>query len=105
MPRLYSKSWLDNDAIAAWIFLAPALILLGIFLLGPIAFLFYLSFTAGSFTSSGTYWVGLKNYWRLLLNPDFWQILGNTAYFTLATVVPSLIIPLALAVLLNRTFA
>ena len=105
MPRLYSKSWLDNDAIAAWIFLAPALILLGIFLLGPIAYLFYLSFTAGSFTSSGTYWVGLKNYWRLLLNPDFWQILGNTAYFTLATVIPSLIIPLGLAVLLNRTFA
>lgn len=105
MPRLYSKSLLDNDAIAAWIFLAPALILLGIFLLGPIAYLFYLSFTAGSFTSAGTYWVGLKNYWRLLLNPDFWQVLGNTAYFTLATVIPSLIIPLGLAVLLNRTFA
>lgn len=105
MPKVYGRSWLDNDAIAALIFLAPALILLSIFLLGPIAYLFYLSFTAGSFTSTGISWVGLKNYWRLLLNPDFWQILGNTAYFTLATVIPSLVIPLGLAILLNRAEA
>ena len=97
--------WLDNDQIAAWIFLSPALILLGIFLIWLIAYLFYLSFTAGSFTSSGTHWVGLGNYSRLLLNPDFWQVIGNTAYFTIGTVIPSLVIPLGLAVLLNRAFA
>jgi multiple sugar transport system permease protein len=105
MPRLYGKSWLDNDEIAAWIFLAPALILLGIFLIWPIAYLFYLSFTAGSFTLAGVHWLGLRNYWRLLLNPDFWQVLANTAYFTIATVIPSLVIPLGVAVLLNRAFA
>ncbi|MDZ8053517.1 MAG: carbohydrate ABC transporter permease [Aulosira sp. ZfuVER01] len=96
---------LDNDAIAAWIFLTPALILLGVFIIWPIAYLFYLSFTAGSFTSQGTYLVGLKNYWRLLFNSDFWQVLANTAYFTVATVIPSLVIPLGLAVLLNRSLA
>jgi multiple sugar transport system permease protein len=96
---------LDNDTVAAWIFLTPALILLGVFIIWPIAYLFYLSFTAGSFTSSGTYWIGIKNYWRLLLNPDFWQVLGNTSYFTVATVIPSLVIPLGLAVLLNRSLA
>ncbi len=101
-PKVYIKSWLDNDAIAAWIFLSPALILLGIFVLWPIAYLFYLSFTAGNFTISGTRWVGLRNYLRLLLSPDFWQVIGNTAYFTLATVIPSLVIPLGLAVFLNR---
>ncbi|HEY9613866.1 sugar ABC transporter permease [Allocoleopsis sp.] len=96
---------LDNDAIAAWIFLAPALILLGVFLLWPIAYLFYLSFTTGSLTSTGIHWVGLRNYLRLVLDPDFWQVLGNTLYFTLATVLPSLIIPLGLAVLLNQSLA
>jgi len=100
-PR-YGKSWLDNDAITAWVFLAPAAIILGIFLLYPIVYLFYLSFTAGSFTSAGIHWVGLRNYLRLILNPDFWQVLGNTVYFTVATVIPSLIIPLGLAALLNR---
>jgi len=105
LSRLYIRAWLDNETIAAWIFLSPALIMLAIFLIYPIAYLFYLSFTEGSFTASGTHWVGLKNYWRLLINPDFWQVLGNTVYFTLATVIPSLIIPLGLAVLLNWTLA
>ncbi|PSO68466.1 MAG: sugar ABC transporter permease [Cyanobacteria bacterium SW_12_48_29] len=106
MPKkLSSQSWLDQDGVAAWIFLAPALILLGIFLLWPIAYLFYLSFTSGSFTATGIQWVGGRNYLRLLNNPDFWQVLWNTIYFTLATVFPSLVIPLILAVLLNQSVA
>ncbi|MFN6567242.1 sugar ABC transporter permease [Dendronalium sp. ChiSLP03b] len=103
--RFSRMQLLDNDAVAAWIFLSPALILLGVFVIWPIAYLFYLSFTAGSFTSTGTYWIGLKNYWRLLFTPDFWQVLGNTFYFTAATVIPSLVIPLGLAVLLDRSIA
>ncbi|KZL51703.1 MULTISPECIES: carbohydrate ABC transporter permease [Cyanophyceae] len=105
MPKTDTKSWLDNDTFAAWTFLSPALILLSIFIIWPIAYLFYLSFTTGSFTSTGTTWVGLRNYWRLLLTPDFWQVLGNTIYFTVATVIPSLVIPLALAVLLDKSLA
>ncbi|HLO47252.1 MAG TPA: sugar ABC transporter permease [Kamptonema sp.] len=98
-------NWLDNDAIAAWTFLAPALIFLGTFLLWPIIYLFYLSCTSGSFTSSGIRFIALNNYLRLLNDPDFRQVLGNTLYFTIATVIPSLIVPLGLAVLLNRSFA
>jgi len=95
----------QESAIAAWLFLAPALLLLSIFVLGPIVYLVYLSFTAGSFTRTGTHWIGFSNYWRLFLNPDFWQVLGNTLYFTSATVIPSLVISLGLAVLLNQAFA
>jgi len=104
MPKIYTKSWLDNDTVAAGVFLTPALVLLSIFVFFPIVYLFYLSFTAGSFTANGTYWIGLKNYWRLFLNHDFWQVMGNTVYFTMATVIPSLIIPLGLAVFLNQSF-
>ncbi len=98
-------NWLDNSAIAAWTFLAPALLFLGTFLIYPIAYLFYLSFTTGSFTRSGIHFIGLKNYWRLIANPDFWQVIQNTIYFTTFTVIPSIVIPLGLAVLLNRSFA
>jgi multiple sugar transport system permease protein len=101
--RFPQMQLLDNDTVAAWIFLTPAVILLGAFIIWPIAYLFYLSFTAGSFTSTGAYLVGFKNYWRLLLNSDFWQVLANTTYFTVATVIPSLVLPLGLAVLLNRS--
>ncbi|AFY58796.1 carbohydrate ABC transporter membrane protein 1, CUT1 family [Rivularia sp. PCC 7116] len=96
------KQLLDNETFAAWLFLAPAIILLGVFVIGPIGYLFYLSFTNGSFTKDGMTWVGLKNYLRLILNPDFSQVMWNTAYFTVATVIPSIAIPLLLAVLLNQ---
>jgi multiple sugar transport system permease protein len=79
--------------------------LLGIFVLYPIAYLLYLSFTTGSFTRAGVHFVGWRNYWRLIANPDFWQVVGNTVYFTIGTVIPSIGMPLGLAVLLNRAIA
>ena len=94
-----------QETLEAWLFLLPALIFLGVFVLYPIAYLCLLSFTQGSFTREGTYWVGLRNYWRLALSADFWQVLGNTVYFTVATVIPSLVLPLGLAVLLDRAIA
>ncbi len=93
---------IDREGVAASIFLAPALILLGIFLIFPMIYLGYLSFTGGSFTRSGVHWVGMNNYIRLFLTPDFWQVIVNTLYFTIGTVIPSIIIPLGLAVLLNQ---
>lgn len=92
----------SRDALAAWLFLLPALLLLGMFVFYPMAYLGYLSFTSGSFTRAGVHWVGGRNYLRLLIDPEFGQVLGNTAYFTIATVIPSLVLPLGLAVLLDR---
>lgn len=100
MKPAFSSS--QSDSATAWLFLSPAIVLLGIFVLGPMAYLLYLSFTSGSFTRMGTQWAGFANYVRLLSMPDFWQVLQNTAVFTAATVIPSLGIPLGLAVLLDR---
>lgn len=94
-----------RNTLLAWLFLAPAMILLGIFVLYPIGYLAYLSFTAGSFTRAGVHWIGLRNYSRLLADPEFWQVLGNTVYFTVATALPSLVVPLGLAALLDRVVA
>jgi len=101
MPKVYGRSWLDNDAIAALIFL-PALILLSIFLLGPIAYLFYLSFTAGSFTSDGISWV-LKLL-ALTTNPDFGRF-GQHRLFHPCNRYSQSSSSLGLAVLLNRAEA
>jgi multiple sugar transport system permease protein len=43
----------------------------------------------------------LNNYLRLLLTADFWQVIFNTLYFTIGTLIPSLAIALGLAVLLD----
>ncbi|MGF1540910.1 MAG: carbohydrate ABC transporter permease [Pleurocapsa sp.] len=98
-------SRLDGDTFTAWLFLAPALILLTVFLFYPIAYLLYLSFTTGSFTVEGVRWIGGRNYLRLFTDNDFWQVIGNTIYFTVGTVIPAIAIPLVLAALLNRSIA
>lgn len=107
MKTKTSKAFLQwrQETVTAWLFLAPALIGLGIFVFYPIGYLFYLSFTTGSFTREGVQWIGLRNYFRLFVNPDFWQVIGNTVYFTIATVIPSLVFPLIIAVLLNQSVA
>ncbi len=91
-----------KDSLVPWIFLAPALILLSIFVIWPIAYLAYLSFTDGSLTAKGLEFVGFDNYIHLFHDSDFWQVITNTVYFTVATVIPSIIIPLVLAVFLNE---
>jgi multiple sugar transport system permease protein len=102
MTKLPINLRFDRDNFLAWLFLAPALLLLGIFLLYPIVYLLYLSFTDGSFTIEGVRWIGGRNYLRLFVDRDFWQVIFNTTYFTIATVIPTIIFPLILAVLLNR---
>lgn len=96
------RNWLDRDGVAALVFLLPALVLLGLFVVYPIGYLVGLSFTQGSFTRGGVHGVGLRNYLRLVVSPDFWQVLGNTVYFSVGTLVPSLGVPLGLAVGLDR---
>ena len=86
---------------AAWL-LFPAMSLLAIFVFWPLVYLLVLSFTQGSFTREGVYWYGIRNYLRFLVDPDIRQVLWNTFYFTTATVLPSLLLPLGLAVWLNR---
>ncbi|USR90327.1 sugar ABC transporter permease [Phormidium yuhuli AB48] len=100
-----AKLGFSNSTWLAWGFLAPALLLLSIFVLGPIGYLIYLSFTTGSFTQSGTQWVGWSNYERAIASPEFWQVLGNTLYFSLGTIIPSIILPLILAALLEQAIA
>lgn len=86
--------------IIPWLFLSPALTLLSIFLFIPILYLIYLSFTNGNLTS--TQWIGINNYRRLIIDSDFAQIIINTIYFSITSIIPSIIIPLLLAVLLNQ---
>lgn len=92
-------------AIAAWLLMAPALLLLTVFVFWPIVYLLVLSFTQGSFTRAGVQWHGVRNYLRLLIDPDVHQVVWNTVYFTVATVIPSLLLPLGLALGLNRVIA
>lgn len=95
---MFSNSKIKLNLIP-WLFLSPALIMLSIFLFIPILYLIFLSFTDGNFINNQ--WVGLRNYQSIFQDRDFWQIIINTIYFSVATIIPSIIIPLLLAVLLK----
>jgi multiple sugar transport system permease protein len=97
-PRLKTSSKSISEIGIAGLFLLPALVFLAIFLLFPLLYTVYLSFTSGSFTLRGVRWVGLNNYFRLFLAADFWQVLGNTWYFSIFTVFFGTMIPLGVAV-------
>ncbi|MEM5595665.1 hypothetical protein AAHB53_03800 [Niallia circulans] len=67
-----------NTSFAPWLFLAPHLIIFGVFFLIPIFFGVYISFTEWDLISSPIF-VGLDNYKELLLQPDsvFYEQLHN----------------------------
>jgi putative chitobiose transport system permease protein len=89
-------------AIVPYLFLLPAALVLGLFLLWPLGYACYLSFTNYNALTPPE-WVGLANYQRLLGDPLFWKSLINS-FIYLAGVVPALVIlPLFLAVLVNRS--
>lgn len=85
----------------ALLFTLPAVIPLLVFWLGPLGYIFYLSFTDWDFMSPDKLFVGLENYRYLLGNPEFYQALKVTALFGLGSVIPIMVGGLLLALLMN----
>jgi sn-glycerol 3-phosphate transport system permease protein len=96
-PRLHS---IKTD-ILAWALLAPSLIFLLIFTIFPLLRSFYLGFTEYALGMWEPVFVGFKNYIGYAKSPIFWKIMGNTLIFSLLTVIPSMIIGLGLALIVN----
>ena len=90
---------------AAWLFLAPALFLIGIFFFLPVAAAMLLSLTDfdlyGIADPLNTRFVGFRNYSRLLQTPDFWLALRNTFYFAFVGGPLTISVALGAALLLS----
>ena len=87
-------------SLAAWLFLAPALILLAVFSFWPVGYGSYLAFTDYSLIRP-TSWVGLDNFRYIFDNDMFVSGLKNSLLFLL--MVPFVqISALSLAVLVNN---
>src|SRR5215210_2096725 len=92
-------------ARAAWWFLAPALVLIGVFFFLPVAASLVLSVTDFDIYAVGDLanarFVGARNYLALLDNPLFWTALRNTFYFALIGGPLTVAVSLAAALLVN----
>ena len=90
---------------AAYVFLAPALIVIGVFFLLPVLVALVLSLTDFDIYAvaslSNARFVGFGNYVRLLHTPDFWRGLWNTLYFALVGGPLSIVVSLGAALLVN----
>jgi multiple sugar transport system permease protein len=90
-----------RQALAGYLFIAPAMVIFFVFTLLPVAIALYLSLTNYDvFTRID--WVGLGNYQDIVDDEFFWRALVNTSTFTAWTIPLSMGVGLGLAVLLNQ---
>ena len=85
------------------LFVLPAAVPLSIFWIYPMVKSIFISFTDWDYMSSIYNIVGLDNYKALASDEMFYQALKNTLAFMIGTVIPTIIIGLALAVLLKKS--
>ncbi|MEO1649407.1 MAG: sugar ABC transporter permease [Pseudomonadota bacterium] len=92
------------DTLTPYIFLAPSLLVLGVALLYPIAYMIYASFLDWNPSQliSEAEWVGLRNYQNLLNDPNFIESFLVTLTFASVVVSLELVIGVGLALLLDR---
>jgi putative chitobiose transport system permease protein len=87
-------------SLTPYLFLAPALLVIIIFVLYPIFAVVYYSFTDYTIVTPPV-WVGLKNYDWLIHDSTFWKALSHSFIYLLVT--PTLIVlSIILAIVVNR---
>lgn len=96
-------SWASRDRAAAAGLLAPNLILYTVFILIPVVLALALSFTSWNLVGAPQ-WVGLANYRAMVDDPAVPQAIETTMVFLLFGVVPTVVIGLLLAMLVNVQF-
>jgi multiple sugar transport system permease protein len=93
----------------ALLFVGPYLVLFGTFVLAPIVYGLWISLHEWDFLLPGKPFVGLQNYVDLFTpgsttSEPFWGSMRATAIFTVLSVPLLMVVPLALAVALNKKF-
>ena len=88
-----------ESGMKAWLYLLPAILFLGIFMVYPLIDVFVYSFEEGYNSASQTFFgVGLYNYDYVLHDPYFLQALKNTFILVIITVPLSTAIALLISV-------
>lgn len=93
---------MDNKNVKGWLYLLPAFLFLGIFMIYPLIDVFIYSFEEGYNFASQTYsGTGLYNYSYVLRDPYFLQAVKNTLILVIITVPLSTGLALLISVALS----
>ena len=89
-----------------WLYLLPAMLFLGIFMVYPLIDVFIYSFEEGYNSASQTYYgTGMYNYSYVLHDPYFLQAIRNTFILVVITVPLSTLLALLISVALSSVKA
>ena len=91
-----------RNTLIGWLLVMPSLIFMAAFTVWPVFRSIWLSLTKYKLGMSAPEFIGLKNYISLAGSSLFWKVMGNTLFFALITIVPSMVVGLFLATLVNR---
>ncbi|HEV8638275.1 MAG TPA: sugar ABC transporter permease [Chloroflexota bacterium] len=87
-----------REYLWCYVFVAPLLLLVGVFLLYPLVHAFIISFhKVGIGRDQAAQWVGASNFTYTLTNPVWQRAITNTAIYALVSVAANIVIALALA--------
>ena len=101
--KTFTKKQRDlRNNLIAWLLVAPSLIFMLIFTVYPVFRSVYLSLTKYRLGMQAPEFIGLENYINLAGSSLFWKVMGNTLYFALITIIPSMVVGLLLATIVNR---
>ena len=93
---------MDNKNLKGWLYLIPAIVFLGVFMVYPLVDVFVYSFEEGYNSASQTFFgVGLYNYSYVLRDPYFLQAVKNTFILVIITVPLSTGLALLISVALS----
>ncbi len=101
-PRAAGRRFWHAEWFLFLLFVAPNLLLFGVFTYWPMVQNAYLSTVRWDMIAPVKLGIGLDNYRYLAADGTFRQVLGNTLYFTLVAVGLSLALGLGAALLLNQ---
>lgn len=91
----------NNRHLLGWLFMAPAVLLLLVFLTYPLGLGVWLGFTDTKIGAAG-HWIGLENYEYLIGDTLAQLSLFNTIFYTVTASILKFFLGLWLAILLNK---
>ncbi len=98
-------SWAQARERLAWLFVLPAVLVVALVALYPLAQTVWLSFTDARFGSTREIGVvGLRNYQRTLADPQFVASFWRTVGFTAASVALTVVFGMAVALVIHTRF-
>ena len=100
-PRLLN-SYEKKHKLIGFAFAVPVIIFLLAFVLYPVIYNVWLSFTDTSLIKKTSSFIGLKNYVKMFGNKLFMKYLWNTCKWTFWSVLGQLVVGLGIAVLISR---